>query len=72
MKEVKAMQKWYKSKVVWAGIFAQVLIVIGIFMPQISDTVKIVGTAVLEIATLIGLVNNPTNPTGIGANTSEQ
>jgi uncharacterized membrane protein len=55
------MQNRWRSKYVWAAVLAQVLIIIGLFVPQISDTVKIVGTAGLEILTVIGILNNPTD-----------
>lgn len=51
-----------KSPVVLASILAQVLLVTGYFMPQTSDSVKIVGTAIIEVLTLIGVLNNPTDP----------
>ena len=50
-----------KSKVVWLAVIAQILVIIGVFVPDISDTVKIVGTAVVEILTLFGVLNNPTD-----------
>jgi uncharacterized membrane protein len=57
-------QNRWKSKVVWIGILSQVLIVIGVFVPSISDPVKIVGAAIIEGLTLFGLLNDPTNKTG--------
>jgi uncharacterized membrane protein len=57
------MQSRLKSKVVWASVLAQVLIIVGLFLPQISDTVKIVGASVLEILTVFGILNNPTDST---------
>jgi len=50
-----------KSKIVWVGILAQVLLVVTVFAPDIADEVKIVFTAVIEIATFIGFLNNPTD-----------
>jgi uncharacterized membrane protein len=57
------MQNRWKSKVVWLGVLAQILVVIGVFVPGISDPVKVIGTAVIEALTLVGYLNNPTNPT---------
>ena len=55
------MKKRLKSKVVWLSVLAQVIIIIGVFCPDITDEVKIIGTALLEIATLFGILNNPTD-----------
>ena len=55
------MKKRLKSKVVWLSVLAQVIIIIGVFCPNITDEVKIIGTALLEIATLFGILNNPTD-----------
>ena len=54
-------QNRWRSKYVWAAILAQVLVIVGLFIPDISEPVKIVGTAVLEIATVVGILNNPTD-----------
>lgn len=58
------MKERLKSPVVWSCALAQVILILGLFAPDVSDTVKIIGTAIIEIATLFGLLNNPTNPTG--------
>jgi uncharacterized membrane protein len=53
------------SPVVWAAVLAQVLLVLTLFVtPQVSDTVKIVGFAAIEILTLFGVLNDPTNKAG--------
>jgi uncharacterized membrane protein len=57
-------QNRFKSKVVWTAVLAQVLVILGLYMPGIADEVKIVGTAVLEMLTLFGILNNPTNSAG--------
>lgn len=54
-------QNRFKSKVVWLAVLAQVLIIIGVFAPQISDEVKTIGTAIIEIVTLFGILNDPTS-----------
>ena len=54
------MKKRLTSKVVWLAVLAQVLIIVEVFIPQISQEVKIVSTALIEIATLFGILNNPT------------
>lgn len=53
--------KRLKSKVVWASVIAQIAILTAIFIPSESETIKIVGTAVLEIVSLFGIVNNPSD-----------
>lgn len=58
------MQNRLKSAVVWAAVLAQVLLIIGLVCPEITDNVKIVGGAVIEILTLFGILNNPTNKGG--------
>ena len=58
------MKERLTSPVVWLGVLAQVCIIITLFKPEISDTVKVIGTAVIEIFTLFGLLNNPTNKEG--------
>ena len=55
------MKQRLKSKVVWLSVLAQVIIIVGVFCPNITDEVKIIGTALLEIATLFGILNNPTD-----------
>ena len=53
------------SPVVWAAVLAQVLLILGLFVtPEVSDTVKVVGFAAIEILTLFGVLNNPQNKTG--------
>lgn len=55
------MQKRLRSKVVWAAVLAQVLLVLGLYMPNMATEIKIVGGAIIEIFTLFGILNNPTD-----------
>ena len=55
------MKERLKSKVVWTAVLSQVLIIIALFLPNIADEGKIIGTALLEILTLFGILNNPTD-----------
>lgn len=55
------MQERWKSKVVWLAVLAQVLIIVGLFVPGVAEPIKIVGTAIIEILTLFGILNNPTD-----------
>lgn len=54
--------KRIKSPVVITSVLAQIVLIIGLFYPDLSDTVKIIGTAVIEILTLVGVLNNPSDP----------
>ena len=58
------MKNRLTSPVVWLGVLAQICIIISVFNPDISDMAKVIGTAVVEIFTLFGLLNNPTNKEG--------
>lgn len=55
------MKERLKSKVVWTAVLSQVLIIIALFLPDITEQGKIIGTAILEILTLFGILNNPTD-----------
>lgn len=54
-------QNRLRSKVVWAAVLAQVLILVSMYIPQISEQVKITGSVVLEILTIFGILNDPTS-----------
>lgn len=43
------------------SILAQVLVILGLYMPEITEPVKITATAIIEIATIVGILNNPTD-----------
>lgn len=58
------MKDRIKSPVVWVSVLAQICIIIGLFAPDISDTVKVIGTCIIEICTVFGILNNPTNREG--------
>lgn len=53
-----------KSPVVWTAVIAQVCVILGLFLPDVTDTIKIIGASVVEIATLFGVLNNPNNREG--------
>lgn len=55
------MQNRFKSAVVWLAVLSQILLVVGLFQPNIADEIKIIGTAAIEILTLFGILNNPTD-----------
>lgn len=65
------MKKFWKniltkiqSPVVWTAFLAQVLLIVGYFRPELSDTVKIIGTVFIESLTLFGILNDPNNREG--------
>ena len=49
-----------KSPVVWVAVLAQIVLILAYFSPEISETVKGIATPLIEIATLFGILNNPT------------
>ena len=53
-----------KSPVVWISVISQIALIAAIFNPDISDSVKIIGGAVVEVLTLFGILNNPENKDG--------
>lgn len=55
------MKERLKSKVVWLAVSAQVLLIITVFAPEVTNEIKIVATSIIEIATLFGVLNNPTD-----------
>lgn len=55
----KKILKRLKSPVVWASIVAQIGIILTVLIPQISEEFKIISTAVLEIITVVAVLNNP-------------
>ena len=64
IKEGEDMER-FKSPVLLTAILAQILLVVGFFVPQLSEPVKIVGGAIIQILILFGIVNNPTDPNHI-------
>jgi len=59
---MKKVLERLKSPVVIAGIAGQILLLVGLFATkEVSDTVKTVLFAVIELLTLFGFVNNPSD-----------
>lgn len=50
-----------KSKVVWTAVIAQVLLIITCFNADIAAEIKAVAIPVLEILSLFGVLNNPSD-----------
>ena len=55
------MKTRLKSPVVWVAVIAQIAIIVALFSPTVSEEVKTIGTCVVEILTLFGILNNPTD-----------
>ena len=55
------MKTRLKSPVVWLAVLAQICVIITLFVPDIENTVKTVGMCIIEILTLFGILNNPTD-----------
>lgn len=55
------MKSRLKSKVVWLAVLAQLVLIITNFSPDVANEIKIVATSVIEILTLFGILNNPTD-----------
>lgn len=53
--------KRLKSPVVWGCVVAQLVLIIAVFNPTTSETVKSIATPIIEILTLFGILNNPTD-----------
>ena len=58
------MQNRFKSSVVWIAVLAQISLIIGLFLPGLTENVKILGGSIIEILTLFGILNNPTDKEG--------
>jgi len=59
---IRMMKNRFKSPVVWAAVVAQVLAVlllVGVIGEEMSDTITAVVVAILEIAVMVGLLNDP-------------
>lgn len=60
----QSLQSRWKSPVLWAAIVAQVLAILltlGIIGPGLSDTVTQVVSTILQLLTILGVLNNPTD-----------
>ena len=60
----KEILKRLKSKVVWIAVVSQVLLIVMLVKPEIANEVKIVSMAVIEIVSLFGFLNNPSDKEG--------
>ena len=61
-------QNRWRSPVLWSGVVAQVvslLILLDVIDTGMGDSINQVAAGVLQLLTLFGIVNNPTNPEGL-------
>jgi uncharacterized membrane protein len=59
-----ASQSRWKSPVLWTSLAAQalsVLVLLGVFSTDLSETVNTVIAAMLQLLVLLGVLNNPTS-----------
>jgi len=61
---MKKILQRLKSPVVWISVISQIALIAAIFNPDLSDNVKLIGGAVVEVLTLFGIFNNPENREG--------
>lgn len=62
-------QKWWNSPITLTAIFAQLILISGLFLTvQNLNIIQVVGTSVIAIIAIIAAANNSTNPVGFGAN----
>lgn len=50
-----------KSKVVWAAVLAQIILIITCFNQDLAAEIKAVAVPALEVLALFGILNNPTD-----------
>lgn len=55
------MKERLTSKVVWLAVLSQILLIVVLYKPEIAEHIKVVATAIIEIATLFGVLNNPSD-----------
>ena len=57
-------QSRFKSPVVWLAILLQIVNIIALFWPDMSEPIKIIGTVIIQSLAIFGVLNDPTNPNG--------
>lgn len=61
-------QNRFRSPVLWASVAAQILsilVLVGVIDIGLSETINNVVVAVLQLLATFGILNNPTNPSGM-------
>lgn len=55
------IKKRLKSPVVWVAVFTQICLIISLFNKELSETIKVISTSIIEIFTLFAILNNPSD-----------
>lgn len=58
---INEIKKRLQSPVVWVAVFTQICMIIGLFNKELSETVKVISTCIIEIFTLFAVLNNPSD-----------
>lgn len=61
-------QNRFRSPVLWGAVIAQILsllVTIGVIDTGMSEAIDAVVVAILELMTVFGVLNNPTNRSGM-------
>ena len=61
-------QNRFQSPVLWASVAAQVLsilVLVGVIDTGMSETINAVVGSLLQLLATFGILNNPTNPSGL-------
>lgn len=61
-------QSRFKSKVLWASIAGQIMLILNTFKiltPDTNSKLNIVIPSILSILVIFGVINNPTNSDGL-------
>jgi len=60
----KEILKRLRSKIVWIAVVSQVLLIVMLLKPEIANEVKVISMAIIEIVSLFGFLNNPSDREG--------
>lgn len=61
-------QNRFRSPVLWASVAAQILsmlVLLGVIDTGLSETINTIVGGVLQLLATFGILNNPTNPSGM-------
>jgi len=60
----KEILKRLRSKIVWIAVVSQILLIVMLLKPEIANEVKVISMAIIEIVSLFGFLNNPSDKEG--------
>lgn len=55
------IKKRLQSPVVWTSVLVQVCLIVALRNKELSETIKTIGTGIIEILTLFAILNNPSD-----------